>query len=63
MVSEPLRHLNPRDYPAFERQAEIKHEYVGGEPVAMTGASLRHNVIVSHLVAELRLLAARRSAR
>jgi hypothetical protein len=44
MSSEPVRHLSPEDYLAFERQAETKHEYVGGEVFAMAGASLGHNV-------------------
>lgn len=53
MSSEPLRHLSPTDYLAFERQAETKHEYAGGEVFAMAGASARHNLIVANLVAEL----------
>lgn len=53
MATDPVRHLSPEEYLAFERRAETKHEYVGGELFAMTGASLGHNLIVSHLVAEL----------
>jgi Uma2 family endonuclease len=55
MSSEPVRRLSPEDYLAFERQAEIKHEYVDGEVFAMSGASARHNVIVANLVIELGL--------
>lgn len=55
MSSEPVRHLSPEDYLAFERQAETKHEYVGGEVFAMTGASLAHNAIVLNLGTELNL--------
>jgi Uma2 family endonuclease len=55
MASEPLQHLSPEDYLAFERRAETKHEYVGGEVFAMTGASLAHNVIVLNLGTELNL--------
>ena len=55
MSTEPLRRLSPEDYLAFDRQAETKHEYVGGEIFAMTGASLRHNLIVAHLVTELNI--------
>jgi len=53
MSSEPVRRLSPEDFLAFERQAETKHEYVGGEVFAMSGASARHNVVVANLVAEL----------
>ncbi len=55
MSSEPVQHLSPEDYLAFERQAETKHEYVGGEVFAMTGASERHNVIVVNLATEMNL--------
>lgn len=33
----------------MERQSEAKHEYLDGEVFAMTGASLKHNRIVSNL--------------
>ena len=52
-MTEPLRHLSPAEYLAFDRQAETKHQYVAGEVFAMTGASWRHNRIVANLVAEL----------
>jgi Uma2 family endonuclease len=55
MSSEPVRRLSPEDFLAFERQAETKHEYVGGEVFAMSGASARHNVIVANLVLEIGL--------
>jgi Uma2 family endonuclease len=53
MATEPVRHLSPQDYLAFERRAETKHEYVGGEVFAMAGASPRHNLIVANIVADL----------
>lgn len=53
MTTEPLRHLSPADYLAFERRAETRHEYAGGEVFAMGGAGARHNSIVANLVAEL----------
>ena len=53
MATDPVQHLSPGEYLAFERRGETKHEYAGGEVFAMTGASLGHNVIVAHLVAEL----------
>jgi Uma2 family endonuclease len=48
-----VRHT-PEEYLAFERKAEHKSEYFGGEIFAMSGASERHNLIVTNLVGELR---------
>jgi len=53
MATEPKAHFSPEDYLAFERQSELKSEYVGGEIVAMTGASRRHNLIAGNLFANL----------
>ena len=53
MATEPLQSLSPQDFLAFEREAETKHEYAGGEVLAMTGASERHNLIVANLIAGL----------
>jgi len=53
MSAAPVQQLSPQDYLAFERQAETKHEYVGGEILAMTGASEPHNVIVVNLAIEI----------
>ena len=47
-------YLTPEDYLAVERQAEERSEYLDGEMFAMTGGSLRHNLIVGNLVGELR---------
>jgi Uma2 family endonuclease len=33
------------EYLAFERESEFKHEFIGGEIYAMTGASRHHNLI------------------
>jgi len=55
MATEPLQSLSPQDFLAFEREAETKHEYAGGEVLAMTGASERHNLIVANLAGELYL--------
>lgn len=52
-MTEPLRHLSPAEYLAFDRQAETKHQYVAGEIFAMTGASWRHNLIVANLIIEI----------
>jgi Uma2 family endonuclease len=42
------------DYLAYEAQSPVRHEYIAGEIFAMTGASIRHNVITGNLFAELR---------
>lgn len=41
------------EYLAFERAAKDKHIYVAGEVFAIAGTSLRHNGIVSNLIALL----------
>jgi Uma2 family endonuclease len=46
-------HLTEADYLALEHESEIKHEYVGGTVYAMSGASLRHNLIAGNLVTAL----------
>lgn len=48
-MSEPIRvqpALSPEDYLAAERVAVVKHEYVGGQVHAMSGASMAHNRVV-----------------
>ncbi len=45
--------LTPDEYLALERVAEHKSEYVDGIVVAMSGASLAHNVIVANLIMSL----------
>ena len=37
----------------MEREAEGKNEYVDGAILAMTGASIAHNILVANLIAEL----------
>jgi Uma2 family endonuclease len=41
------------EFLAFERAADEKHEYIGGEVFAMAGPSLRHNRIVGNLIITL----------
>lgn len=41
------------EYLTRERQAEIRSEYLAGQIVAMSGASLSHNRIVINLISEL----------
>ncbi len=46
-------YVTPEEYLTFERQAEDKSEYIDGVIYAMSGASLRHNTIVSNLIIEI----------
>lgn len=46
--------VSETEYLALEAQSPIKHEYVAGGIYAMTGASLRHNVITLNIAALLR---------
>ena len=56
----PEPHMSPTisvdEYLAGEASAELRHEYINGQVYAMTGASDRHGLIVSNLVAALRPL-------
>jgi Uma2 family endonuclease len=45
--------LTDEDYLRIERQAFEKNELIGGEIVAMAGASDRHNLISSNLMIEI----------
>lgn len=46
--------LSESEYFAYEAQSPVRNEYIAGEIFAMTGASIRHNVIAGNLFAELR---------
>jgi Uma2 family endonuclease len=41
-------HVTPERYLEMERASEEKHEYYKGEVFAMSGASLRHNIIAKN---------------
>jgi Uma2 family endonuclease len=43
----------PEEYLEFEREAEVKHEFIDGEIVAMAGASREHNLIGTNLTVAL----------
>lgn len=45
--------ITPAEYLEAERRAETKSEYLAGQVYAMTGASMRHNLIVANLVSSL----------
>jgi Uma2 family endonuclease len=42
------------EYLAFERNSELKHEYISGEIVAMAGATRAHNLITGNIAQRLR---------
>ena len=48
--------MTVEEYFRFEEGSQVRHEYVSGELYAMSGATLRHNLIVANIGA--RLLAA-----
>lgn len=41
--------MNEADYLAFDRESDVRHEFVNGEVVAMAGASWNHTLIVSNI--------------
>ena len=45
--------MTPREYLQFEKESQIKHEYINGEIFAMTGDSLNHNRINVNIIREL----------
>lgn len=45
--------LSVADYLAGERDAVVRHEYVGGQAYAMAGASARHNRIALNIAGRL----------
>lgn len=50
-MSELAEHVyTATEYLALERAADHKSEFVNGRIYSMSGASLRHNLIVSHIV-------------
>jgi Uma2 family endonuclease len=54
MVAQPRVGMTVEEYLAFDRASEIKHEFFGGELVAMAGASYNHSTIVENTFATLR---------
>ncbi|HXH92894.1 MAG TPA: Uma2 family endonuclease [Thermoanaerobaculia bacterium] len=54
MTTNPHPRLTPEEYLRIERAAEWKSEYIDGEMFAMAGASMRHVLITTNLVGELR---------
>src|SRR5712691_1212035 len=53
MSSQVKPFITPAEYLALERKAEYKSEYLNGEVFAMTGASRKHNLIVTNILISL----------
>jgi Uma2 family endonuclease len=50
MAHRPARHrYSYQEYLAYERDSGMKHEYDGGDIVAMAGGSRRHNALASRV--------------
>jgi Uma2 family endonuclease len=54
MLSRKVEYISPEEYLRLEAQSPVRHEYVAGQMFAMTGASIRHNLIALGLAAALR---------
>jgi Uma2 family endonuclease len=50
MSALPKKHWTAKEYLAFERSSDEKHEFIDGNVYLMTGASREHNLIVFNLV-------------
>jgi Uma2 family endonuclease len=53
MGTETARLLTPAEYLAFERQSELRHEYVAGEVRALIGGNRAHSLILVNAAAAL----------
>lgn len=53
MTGATERRWSPQEYLSWERQQPTKHEYIDGTIVAMSGASLQHNMIVANVLGAL----------
>jgi Uma2 family endonuclease len=51
--NEKLVRMTEAEYLAFEEQSELKHEFVNGEILAMTGASWHHALICTNIGAAI----------
>ena len=52
-ATEQPRYLSVEEYLKFEETSATRHEYIGGELFAMTGATKRHNVICLNIAIAL----------
>lgn len=54
MLSHEYTPMSEDEYLRLEARSPVRHEYVHGEVFAMTGGTLRHNVIALNLATALR---------
>ena len=54
MASNPVTKVTEEQYLAIDRAAEFRSEFIDGEIVAMSGASLVHNRLQGNVYAEVR---------
>lgn len=53
MAATTLEKTSPTEYPKAERKSDIKHEYVDGIIIPMSGASWIHTLICSKLIRQI----------
>lgn len=53
-MSVPLSYLTIEEYLKTEEDRQIRHEYLGGQIFAMSGASAEHNLIAGNIYTSLR---------
>ena len=53
MQPNVIPRMTEEEYLAFDRAADYKSEFVGGEMFAMSGGSLRHSAIAARTISEL----------
>lgn len=53
MANVPVQRMGPAEYLAWEREQDVRHEYVHGEVFAMAGGSPRHAALIAAVTIEL----------
>ena len=48
MAIDSIRHMTVEEYFAFDETSEIRHEYIDGEIIPMTGGTLNHGMIMAN---------------
>ena len=56
MVIDSIRQMTVEEYIAFDEASEIRHEYIDGEIIPMTGGTINHGIIMVNASGELRQL-------
>ena len=54
MQTKQIEYVSPEEYLRLEAQSPVRLEYIAGGIYAMTGASIRHNLIALNLASALR---------